>query len=171
MHDKRVGQTQTLRVAVDGRHLRVGADAHRVRGATYGSFQHRLDGSPFPERSQIKRDLDDMARAGLNTVRTYELPPQDLLDAAREFDVRVLAGLHYHDWRMETRPGRAALRRIRYTGLMAIPSAMERLAGAPSVLPVWIGNEVPADLVRVHGVHAVQDTLSEFAAEVHRLDS
>jgi glycosyltransferase involved in cell wall biosynthesis len=166
----KVGKQLEERVAVDGRHLRRGGQPHRVRGVTYGSFRRRFDGSPFPDRSTIKRDLDDIAGLGLNTVRTYDLPPADLFDAAEAFDLQVIVGINHHDWRLETRPGRAARRRVRTAGLAAVREALDRVGGNPNVLAVSIGNEVPADLVRVHGVHAVQDQLSELAAEVHRLD-
>src|SRR5690348_10397044 len=92
------------RIGIDGRHLQKSGRPYHARGVTYGSFQPRFDGSPFPERSVIKRDLDDIARVGLNTVRTYEVPPSDLFEAAEEFDLRAIVGLHYHDWRLESHP-------------------------------------------------------------------
>jgi len=118
----------------------------------------------------VARDLEAMAALGLNTVRTYALPPPDLLDTAAALGMRVLVGLDYHDWRMEPTPGRAAHRRIRAAGLAVAGQALERCAERPEVLAISVGNEVPADLVRVHGIGAVQDTLSALVAEIHAGD-
>ena len=38
------------------------------------------------------------------------------------------------------------------------------------VLAVSVGNEVPGDIVRVHGIGAVEDVLSELVAHVHDAD-
>src|SRR5690242_11498999 len=78
------------RIVCDGKHLRRGATGYRVKGVTYGSFAARSDGALFPEPDQIRRDLATMADAGLNTIRTYSLPPADLWDAAEEQGIAVL---------------------------------------------------------------------------------
>jgi GT2 family glycosyltransferase len=157
----------TTRVVVDGKHLRLGGEPFRIKGVTYGSFVPRLDGEPFPERARMKEDLRAIADAGLNTVRTYELPPIDVLDVADELGLQVLVGLHYDDWRMEASPTGAARRRIRDAGQRAVEKAIERCAGRDHVLGIAVGNEIPADVVRVHGINAVQDALSELIEQVH----
>ena len=111
-----------------------------------------------------------MATIGLNTVRIYQAPPPDVLDAAAEHGLRLIVGLHYADWRMEPVPGRAARARIRTTGLRAVDEAMELCAGRPEVLAISVGNEVPADLVRVHGIRSVESTLETFVEAVHAAD-
>ncbi len=158
------------RVTTHGKHLALGGDPFRVRGVTYGSFLPRIDGQPFPERPQLKKDLAAMAAVGLNTVRTYTLPPTELLDIAAEVGLRVLVGLHYHDWRDEPSPGRAGRRRIADAGRRAVEEAMARCGGRPEVLAVSVGNEVPSDVVRLYGIADVEDALSSLAAEVHAAD-
>jgi glycosyltransferase involved in cell wall biosynthesis len=158
------------RVAPDGKHLSVSGDLFRVRGVTYGSFAPRLDGYPFPDPTQIKRDLMDMARVGLNTVRTYAPPPDDLLEMAEELELRVIAGIHFEDWRYEAEPGRRARRRVREAGRRGVAEAMARLGGRSVILAVAVGNEVPGDIVRVHGIGAVEESLSELVADVHAAD-
>lgn len=158
------------RVRADGKHLSAGVRPFRVRGATYGSFAPRVDGARFPETSQLKRDLTDIAHAGLNTVRTYTLPPEDLLEVATDLGLRVIAGLDYPDWRYETEPGADTRRRVADAGRRAVDEAMERLGGRPEVLAVAVGNEVPGDVVRLHGIGAVEEGLSELVAGVHAAD-
>jgi hypothetical protein len=155
------------RVLVDGKFLLLGAAPFRLRGVTYGSFGPRGDGELFPEHATVRADFRAMSAAGLNTVRTYTLPPPDVLDAAAEAGLRVLAGLYYHDWRDERAPGRVARRRVLDAGRRAVEAALERCAGRPEVIAFSVGNEVPADLVRLHGISSVEETLSTLVAQVH----
>jgi GT2 family glycosyltransferase len=154
------------RVEADGKFFRLDGRPFRIRGATYGSFAPRGDGAPFPEPERVRADFEAMAAAGLNTVRTYALPPCDVLDLAEELDLRVVVGLHYDDWRMEPQPGRRAERRIRSAGLAALEQALERCSYRPNVLAISVGNEVPGDLVRLHGVRSIEETLTGLCEKV-----
>ena len=155
-------------VQVDGRHLSVDGAPWRIRAVTYGSFLPRPgDGAAFPVPAQVRADLHSVAAAGLNTVRTYALPPPDLLDAAEELGLRLLVGLHYQDWRMATDCSAASARRVRSAGRQAVDEALERLAGRRCVAAVVVGNELPGDLVRLHGVRRVEAGLADLVARVH----
>ena len=154
-------------VQPDGNHLIRGGVPFRVRGATYGSFVPRVDGELYPELWRIKHDLHAMADAGLNTLRTYTLPPVALLDIAEELDMSVLVGLHYDDWRFQEGTGRRLHSRVRDAGRRAVDEALERCAERPAVLALSVGNEVPADLVRLHGVAAVEGVLADLVGRVH----
>ena len=138
---------------------------------TYGSFATRVDREAFPSSDRVRRDFAMMAAAGLNTVRTYSAPPADVLELAEEVGLRLLVGVHYEDWREVPQTGRNARRRILDAGRRALERAMERCAGRDSVLAIAVGNEVPADLVRLHGIGAVEETLSRLVEEVHRSDT
>lgn len=158
------------RVSALGKHLRCNGAPFRVRGATYGTFVPRADGARFPHHAEVRADFEAMAAAGFNTVRTYTVPPPDVLDLAAEHGLKLLVGLDHHDWRMEPVPGRAAGRRILDSGRAAAAAAMTQLAERPEVLAVVVGNEVPGDIVRVHGIRSVERTLSALVAEVHAAD-
>lgn len=162
--------TDSQRIVTDGKHLRRGKTTFRVKGVTYGSFLPRRDGALFPETERIKLDFAAMAAAGLNTVRTYTLPPPDLWDAAEQHNLELLVGLHYDDWRMVGGPSRAASRAVRDAGMRAVDEALRTCAGRDNLLAVSVGNEVPADLVRLHGAAAVEGTLSELVAALHSGD-
>jgi hypothetical protein len=159
------------RVAVEGKFLRLGDRPFRVRGATYGTFQKRADGERFPEPAQVLRDFHAMADAGLNTVRTYGLPPRDVLEIAAEAGLRLIVGVHYRDWRLEPVAGRRANRRVLDAGRRAVAEALPRCSESPVVLALSVGNEVPADIVRLHGVACVEETLSALVREIHEGDS
>jgi GT2 family glycosyltransferase len=157
----------TRRVVADGKFLSLDGTAFRVRGTTYGTFAPRRDGELFPEHPRVDADFRSMAAAGLNAIRVYTLPPRDVLDLADEHGLFVIVGLHYRDWREEAEPGRRATRRILDSGRRAVDAALERCAGRREVMAVSVGNEVPADLVRLHGIGSVQETLSSLIAAVH----
>jgi hypothetical protein len=111
-------------VLTDGRHLSVDGAPWRLRAVTYGSFLPRSgDGAAFPEPARVRGDLETAAAAGFNTVRTYTLPPADLLDAAEEMGLRLLIGLHYDDWRMVDGTSRLASAAVRDSGRRAVDEA------------------------------------------------
>src|SRR5205807_2740184 len=91
----------------------------------------------------------------------------DVLDLAAAHGLRLVVGVHYKDWREEALPGRRASRRILDAGRRAVAAAVERCADRPEVIAISVGNEVPADLVRLHGIGAVEDVLSTLVAAVH----
>jgi GT2 family glycosyltransferase len=158
------------RVRRDGKFLALDGRPFRIRGATYGTFLPRGDGRLFPATAAVRFDFEAMGRLGLNTVRLYTPPPADVLELAGEAGLHLVVGLDYRDWQSEPEPGRAARRRVLEGGRRAVEAALERCAGRPEVLAVAVGNEVPGDIVRLHGPGAVEDTLGRLVEEVHRAD-
>ena len=96
---ERASALTTHPVEVDGKFFAAGGERFEFRGVTYGTFAPRADGTLFPERERLQRDLAMMRTAGFSVVRTYTMPPEDLLEAASEIGLRVLAGVFYPDWR------------------------------------------------------------------------
>src|SRR5215471_10982621 len=159
------------RVVPDGKHLGLHGRPFRIRGVTCGSFAVGPDGEAFPSSDRVRQDFAMMAAARLNTVRTYSTPPVDVLELAEDACLRLLVGLHYQDWRSVPQTRRQARRRILDARRRALECVMERCAGRDSVLAIAVGNEVPADLVRLHGIGAVEETLSRLVEEVHEADA
>jgi O-antigen biosynthesis protein len=159
------------RVVGDGKFLSVDGAPFRVRAVTYGTFASRADGEPYPDPARVEADFRAIAAAGLNTVRTYTVPPPDVLDTAEAAGLRVLVGLWYDDWRSEPRPGRGARRRVREAGRRALAEALVRCGGRESVLAIAVGNEIPADVIRVHGIRGVEDVLAGLVEELHEADA
>src|SRR6266851_4047247 len=65
----------------------------RLHGVTYGPFALNAEGFPFPENDQIHDDFQLMQTAGINSIRTYHLPPEDLLAKAEEMDMSVFVDI------------------------------------------------------------------------------
>jgi ABC-type multidrug transport system fused ATPase/permease subunit/glycosyltransferase involved in cell wall biosynthesis len=165
-------QMPMKRVRADGKHLALegGARPFRIRGVTYGTFSSRSDGFLFPEPWRIDADFRAISRLGLNTVRVYTVPPADLLQSAERHGLRVLVGLDYYDWQAEPHTGRLAEHRILDAGRRRVEEAMGVCAGRASVLGVAVGNEIPNDLVRMHGISSVERVLARMIADVHEAD-
>jgi exo-beta-1,3-glucanase (GH17 family) len=87
------------RVSLDGKFFRLGTERFRFSGVTYGTFRPRADGARFPERNQVKLDFDTMRDHGISVIRTYTSPPDDVVETAAEFGLRLLVGAFYPDWR------------------------------------------------------------------------
>ena len=158
------------RIAVDGKFF---ADAKRrfqFRGVTYGTFSPRADGARFPEREVLKQDFAQLRDAGFTVVRTYTAPPDDLLDVAADWGLRILAGAFYPDWRYLLGGARRDLRRITRDAGAEVRRAARQLAGNEQVLGLSIGNEIPADALRWYGTDAVARTLHELVEVVREED-
>jgi GT2 family glycosyltransferase len=157
-------------VRVDGKFFAAGPDRFHFRGVTYGTFAPRADGVRFPERAQLARDLAMMREAGFTVLRTYTLPSDDVVELAAEHGLRVLAGVFYPDWRYLLGGSRRGMRRVARAAREEVRSAARRLAGNEHVLGLSLGNEVPADVLRWHGIDIVADTIRELVEVVRDED-
>jgi GT2 family glycosyltransferase len=157
-------------VEVDGKFFAVGGERFEFRGVTYGTFAPRDDGAPFPEREQLERDMAAMRSSGFSVVRTYTLPSEDLLELASENGLRVLADVFYPDWRYLLGGSRRASKRVARDAAREVRAAARRLAGDERLLGLSLGNEVPADVLRWHGLDVVAETLRELVDVVREED-
>ncbi|MBW3613983.1 MAG: glycosyltransferase [Actinobacteria bacterium] len=158
-------------VKLDGKFFCVNGRRLHFRGVTYGTFRPReSDDARFPERDGLKRDLSAMNEAGFTVVRTYTEPTADLLDVAADWDLRVLAGVFWPDWRYLLGSSRRQATRTRRDARREVGMAARRLADDPRVLALCIGNEIPADVIRWHGAGRVARVIAELADVVRQED-
>jgi glycosyltransferase involved in cell wall biosynthesis len=148
------------RVVCDGKFFAVEGSRFAFHGCTYGTFAPRSDGALFPEREVIQSDFRTMTDAGFNVVRTYTTPPDDLLECAAETGLRILASVHYPDWRYLLGSSRRDRRRLRIESERNVRAEARRLRGNETVLAISVGNEVPADVVRWYGANEIASTIS-----------
>src|SRR6476620_9530211 len=78
---------------VKGKFLFINGQKFYVKGTTYGTFAPNDEGIQFPPAEVVRKDFALMASHGFNSVRTYTVPPNYLLDLALEFYLKVMAGL------------------------------------------------------------------------------
>jgi GT2 family glycosyltransferase len=140
-----------IRPYVRGKFLWAGGEKLYVRGATYGTFRLDAEDHEIHDRSQVERDFAAMAENGVNTVRTYTVPPRWLLDAAWQHGLRVLVGIPWeqHVTFLDSRSRiRGIERRVR--------EGVRACAGHPAILAYAVGNEIPASIVRWHGKRRIE---------------
>jgi glycosyltransferase involved in cell wall biosynthesis len=162
------GETASLehvRVEVRGKFLWLGATKFFMRGVSYGPFQPDAMGSPFPSAEQIQQDFALMRQAGINTIRTYDVPPQRLLDLALQWNIWVLVGIPWaqHICFLDDRQ---VMRHIR----TSVSRAVRFSNGHPSILAYVIGNEIPSPIVRWHGPQKVNRFLADLYDTAKSLD-
>ncbi len=134
------------RPTVHGKFVFLGDEKLHVRGVTYGTFRPGADGSEFPVPDVVERDFTMMAANGVNSLRTYTVPPRWMLDAAQRHNLHVLVGVpvERHIGYLTDRKGAPDT-----TGL--VRDGVAACAGHPAVLGYAIGNEIPAAAARWHG--------------------
>ena len=142
------------RPGVRGKFLFLGHEKLHVRGVTYGTFRPQPDDSEFPTPDVVERDFSLMAAHGVNSLRTYTVPPRWLLDAASRHALHVLVGIpvERHIGYLTDRKGAPDTGRLVRSGVAAC-------AGHPAVLAYAIGNEIPAATARWHGAGRVEHFL------------
>ena len=63
------------RITVRGKFLYEGKNKFLIKGVTYGTFAPNETGSQFPSTDIIHKDFALMVKNGINSVRTYIVPP------------------------------------------------------------------------------------------------
>jgi hypothetical protein len=92
-----------------------------------------------------------MRASGVNSVRTYTVPPRWLLDLAQAHALRVLVGTARQEHVAFLEDHRLA-RRIE----SHVRAQVASCAGHPAVMAYVIGNEIPAGIVRWHGPRRIE---------------
>ena len=80
------------RTRIEGKFFFRGDEKLYLKGVTCGTFAPGPDGD-YPTEGEIASDFAAMAASGINTVRTYTVPPEHLLDAAQREGLLVMVGL------------------------------------------------------------------------------
>ena len=142
------------RVRVDGKFFARGDERLRVRGVTYGPFAANSAGEPFPSLRHVRADFALMRDAGINTVRTYHLPPEWLLDCADDEGMSLFIDVPWpkHLCFLENSASQRQARK-------AVHAAASLGQSHPCILACSIGNEIPADVVRWHGARRIEQFL------------
>jgi glycosyltransferase involved in cell wall biosynthesis len=158
------------KVRTDGKFFALGGDRFSFRGVTYGTFGAREDGALFPDREQVKRDFAAMREAGFTVVRTYTSPPDDVVELAADWDLRLLVGVFYPDWRYLLGRSRRDQRRVAAEARATVRASAAHFAGVEHVLALSLGNEVPADVIRWVGTTRVAHVIEDLAEIVREED-
>ncbi|HEV8482697.1 MAG TPA: glycoside hydrolase family 2 TIM barrel-domain containing protein, partial [Blastocatellia bacterium] len=138
-----VSGTQLATPHVRGKFIFAGSQKLYVRGVTYGTFRPDVNGSEFHDLRLVEEDFRQIAKNGMNAIRTYTVPPPWLLDAAQQYGLRVLVGLPWEQ-HITFLDDKARVRSIEER----VRAGVRACAGHPAVLCYAVGNEIPAPIVR-----------------------
>jgi GT2 family glycosyltransferase len=146
----------TGRAVVEGKYLARDGRRLQLQGVTYGPFAPNAAGEQFPSAHRVRDDFERMHAIGINSVRTYHVPPAWLLDLADEHGMGVFVDVPWpkHLCFLDDRRSRQEARQ-------RIGEAAGRGCRHSSVLAYSIGNEIPASVVRWHGASRVERFLAE----------
>lgn len=136
---------------VRGKFLFAGDTKLWIRGVTYGTFCPDEDGHEYHDPDVVEQDCAQMAAHGINTIRTYTVPPRWLLDIAQRHGLRVMVGLPWEQ-HITFLDDKARAQSIEDRVRLGVRSC----AGHPAVLCYAIGNEIPAPIVRWYGKRRVE---------------
>jgi O-antigen biosynthesis protein len=156
---------ESIRPKVCGKFLYVGDNKIYLRGITYGTFRPDAEGHQYPDPETVDRDFSQMSASGINTVRTYTIPPRWLLDKASEHKLWVLAGFPWEGhitFLDDHKRVRDIENRLRSSVLSCL--------GHPAILCYSIGNEIPSPIVRWHGKYRIEQFLRRLCRIVKSLD-
>jgi GT2 family glycosyltransferase len=122
---------------------------------------HAVTYGPFPGGwpASFEADFRRIAAAGFNVIRMFEMPDRVLLDEAWQHGLRVFGGLKWgQNADFLQRPALYTSARV------ALVGALKETAGHPALAGVYVGNEVPPDLVRWMGPLRVRQALERLIA-------
>ena len=122
-----------------------------LRGVTYGTFRPNAAGEEFHDRARVEADLEQIAAAGCNAIRTYTPPPLWMLDAAQRHGLRVMVGLPWEQ-HVDFLADHATADRIE----SEIRTKVRNFGGHSAILCFALGNEIPAPVVRWLGPNRVE---------------
>jgi beta-galactosidase/beta-glucuronidase len=97
-----------------------------------------------------------MTQLGANCIRTYTVPPHWLLDLAHRYRLKVMVGIPWSQ-HITFLDSPDVIAEIRQT----VANAVQACRDYPAVFAYLIGNEIPPDIVRWHGVEKVRTFLKE----------
>src|SRR5262245_2035344 len=149
------------RPTIGGKFFFVGDHKLYLRGVSFGPFGRGPHGFPFPDEPVLERDFALMVEAGVNTLRTFTVPPRWLLDRAAAHGLRVLVTIPWADHACFP-DSRVLVSDTRVT----VRAAAESSAGHPALFGILVGNEIPPDIVRWYGPERVREFLRVLRDEV-----
>jgi O-antigen biosynthesis protein len=153
------------KIQVKGKFLYKGHQKFYIKGVTYGTFDPGENNCQFPPLHVVEQDFYLMASNGFNSVRTYTVPPNWLLDVAQKNGLHVMVGLPWeqHITFLDTKERQHDI-------IRRVKEGVQQSAGHPAILCYTIGNEIPAPIVRWYGKHNVERFLKQLYDAVKQTD-
>ncbi len=152
-------QRQT-RLGLDGKFFLRDGKRISINAVTYG---------PFPEYNKPASHAEEMAKiakSGFNSIRIYDEPSTNLLDAALAHGVMVFAGT-YWPWNRAFRG--IGAERFFTEAKLRTAEFLNKWAAHPALVGYYIANEIPSDIARWMGPVATRNSLHELIDLCHEI--
>lgn len=150
------------RATVKGKFIYHNGKKVYLKGVTYGTFAPMEDGSQFPMKEIVEKDLAQMAANGFNCIRTYTVPPTYFFDIALKYNLLVMVGLPWEQHITFLDNRNEIIHRVK--------TAVLECKSHPAILCFTIGNEIPSGIVRWYGKYKVEQFLKELYLAVKDAD-
>ena len=157
--------TLSDRFVIKGKFLYKRNSKFYIKGVTYGTFAPQEDGQQFPSGEVVEKDFAMMAEKGINTVRTYTVPPAYLFDIAEKHNLSLMVGLPWEQhitFLDDISRQDDIINRVR--------EAAKSCNNHPSILCFAVGNEIPAPIVRWYGPKKIEAFLQKLYYAVKEVD-
>ncbi len=153
------------RLYVKGKFLHLGDQKFYIKGVTYGTFCPDKDGIQFPVAEMVEEDFALMAENGINSVRTYTVPPLYVLDLATMYHLKVMVGLPWeqHITFLDDKNRKKQI-------IQSVAEGVQSCKNHPAILCFAIGNEIPASIVRWYGKKKIEQFLKQLYHAVKKVD-
>jgi glycosyltransferase involved in cell wall biosynthesis len=150
---------------VDGKFFRLDEKKFYVKGVAYGPFAPNRTGQPFASPEQTATDFERIRELGANVIRVYHVPGKWFLDAALQYELKVLVDIPWNKQLcfLDSREHRIA-------AYDAVRRAVMSCSRHPALFAFSIANEIPTDIVRWSGTRAVADFIDDLVLEAKRID-
>jgi GT2 family glycosyltransferase len=166
MSTKQSGNLSTnQRPTVDGKFITVKGEKFFIKGVTYGTFAPNESGDQFPPPEVAAKDFALMEQHGINSVRTYTVPPAYLLDLAQEHGLKVMVGLPWEQ-HITFLDDHSRVQDI----VRRVQEGVQSCSGHPAVLCYTVGNEIPAPVVRWYGPQRVEAFIHKLYKAIKAVD-
>ncbi|MGJ8676652.1 MAG: glycosyltransferase [Akkermansiaceae bacterium] len=138
------------RLKVDGKFFQAGGRRVFLKMVTYGPFPDDVPDS----RSSHSVELERVAAAGFNAIRIYTAPSDALLAVAEDCGLWVFVGLEWSSgFDFIGKPSLYSAARV------SLSESLRKWGSYPALAGVFVGNEIPADMVRWMGAVKVRHAL------------
>jgi O-antigen biosynthesis protein len=145
-----------VRFEIRGKFFFLNNQKFYLKGVTYGTFKPQDNGYHYPDVRVVEKDFAMMSMHGINTIRTYTVPPLYVLDLALQYGLYVMVGIPWeqHITFLDSTS-------IQHNVVKKVREFVLQCKSHPAVLCYAIGNEIPAPIVRWHGKRKIENFIKQ----------
>jgi GT2 family glycosyltransferase len=148
-----------------GKFLYLDGEKFFIKGVTYGWFPpEENDGVPYPKPDVVRKDFELMKSAGINTIRTFDPPPEYVIKIADEYDIKVIVGIWV--WHKYIFDDPKFLEHYK----KEVKDTITKCSAHDNVIMYTIGNEIPIEIIRWYGNKVIERFLFELYKTAKKTD-